>query len=160
MNYSMVLKKWDGSLAIDEISFDNIEMWVRVSGIPRSMFTVANGEMIGNMLGKIIRVDIRDSLFSYMRIRVSLPLNRPLKTGFWLERDFTPRKWIDFSYEKLGIFCYACGIIGHDIHDCKSEEVEKVRLKKYFIYGNSIRVWSYVPHEFDKDKFQEKHLFF
>lgn len=67
-------------------------MWVKIFGHLRCMFSVDNGEMIGNMLGKIIRVDIHDSLYSYMRIRVSLPLNCPLKIDLWLERDSKPQK--------------------------------------------------------------------
>ena len=64
MNYSVVLKKWDKSLYVDELMFNDIDLWVRVSGLPRCMFTTNNEEMIGNMLGSVIKVDIRDSLFS------------------------------------------------------------------------------------------------
>lgn len=122
MNYSMVLQKWEGKYSVDEIAFDTTSLWVRVSGFPRCMFSEKNGVMIGNTIGSTIKVDIRESHFSYLRIRVVIHVNQPLRMGFWLEREASPRKWINLSYEKLGILCYACGIIGHEIGECKSTE--------------------------------------
>ncbi|KAF9607038.1 hypothetical protein IFM89_030811 [Coptis chinensis] len=38
---------------------------------------------------------------------------------------------ITFKYEKLEIFCYFCGCIGHDIHYCKKREQYSMDLRKY-----------------------------
>ena len=120
MNYSMILQKWDGNCAVDDLRFDKIAMWVRASGLPRCMFNVENGWKIASKLGNPVKVNIKESLYTYLRFRVEIPVDKPLRTGFWLDRGEYPRKWISLSSEKLAIFCYGCGIIGHEMEECKS----------------------------------------
>ena len=80
------------------------------------------------MLGTVIEEDLigngDEAGKRYVRVRVSIVVDKPLITGFPLVRESFPTIWIPFKFEKLGNFCYGCGHIGHDIKDCPDEEVQ------------------------------------
>lgn len=62
----------------------------------------------------------------YVRVRVGIEVNKPLITGFPLARGELPVLWIPFKYEKLGGFCYGCGILGHNVNNCQDEESQRL----------------------------------
>jgi hypothetical protein len=46
-----VVVDFDGRKRLEDIMFDNIPIWIRVSGIPLGMMNKETGEMIGNEVG-------------------------------------------------------------------------------------------------------------
>lgn len=69
-NYSLALSIWDSSCALEEVKLDSIDVWVRVFELPRNMFNLENGEKISKIMGNVLNVDVKDSQYSYLRIRV------------------------------------------------------------------------------------------
>lgn len=67
-----------------------------------------------------------------MRIRVSIDVRKPLKRRMKLKKEAGEWIWIDFKYERLNIFCFICGLLGHTekqcskLYDCPSSEIVKV----------------------------------
>lgn len=67
-----------------------------------------------------------------MRIRVSIDVRKPLKHRMKLKKEGGEWIWIDFKYERLNIFCFICGLLGHTekqcskLYDCPSSEIVKV----------------------------------
>ncbi|QHO59168.1 kinesin KP1-like isoform [Arachis hypogaea] len=56
----------------------------------------------------------------FLRVKVAIPVSRPIPTGFYLNRDRLPKTWIQFKYERiLESYCLNCGIIGHNKKECK-----------------------------------------
>ena len=59
-----------------------------------------------------------------LRVRVEVDISCPLVLGFLLEREQLPDLWIPFKFEKLGNFCFGCGMLGHDQHDYQDKGVQ------------------------------------
>ena len=59
-----------------------------------------------------------DSLSLFMRVRVSISVSKPLRRGYFVSDSEGNRTWLSFKYEKLGMFCYFCGYVGHNLKHC------------------------------------------
>jgi len=78
---------------------------------------------LGNSLGGYEEMDMKEvnRMGKFLRLRTSINLSKPLKWGSKLHfqgKDI----WVDYKYERLPNFCFACGRIGHQMRDC--EEVD------------------------------------
>ena len=51
----------------------------------------------------------------FMRVRVALPITKPLRRGGFIAGSDGERSWVTFKYERLPMFCHFCGILGHDL---------------------------------------------
>ncbi|KAK4482335.1 hypothetical protein RD792_009488 [Penstemon davidsonii] len=92
----------------------------KAHGLPLHYLTPENGFKIGSFLGVFVCND-KNSLENgmdfrkkFIRLRVILDIRKPLVSGFWLKQGI----WVDFKYEKLGVFCYKCGRIGQNYRTC------------------------------------------
>lgn len=97
------------------------------------------GEKIGQRLGKLLAVE--DTLENggwaeFLRIRVEIdvlkPLRRTIKIGGGKGKDVRGR----VSYERLPMFCYCCGHLGHSEGDCTVNEEKEAVDPATFQYGN------------------------
>ncbi|KAL3828044.1 hypothetical protein ACJIZ3_016846 [Penstemon smallii] len=105
-----------------ELQFTYSGFWVQAHGLPLNYLTPENGFKIGSFLGVFVCND-KNSLENengmnirkkFIRLRVILDIRKPLVSGFWLKQGI----WVDFKYEKLGVFCYKCGRIGQNYRTC------------------------------------------
>ena len=53
-----------------------------------------------------------------MRVKVALPLSKPLRRGAFLADSNGQKSWVMFKYERLALFCHYCGLLGHDLQHC------------------------------------------
>lgn len=56
-----------------------------------------------------------------MRVRVELPINKPLRRSGYIAGADGQRLWINFKYERLSTFCFVCGKLGHDNKHCDAK---------------------------------------
>nr|GMC47110.1 uncharacterized protein LOC108221766 [Ipomoea batatas] len=73
-------------------------------------------EQIGNSLGTFVKSDpnnFEGNWYSYLRIRLSIDVNFPLRNKMKIKKKGTDRAWILFKYERLATFCYFCSMLGH-----------------------------------------------
>ncbi|KAK6164465.1 hypothetical protein DH2020_001329 [Rehmannia glutinosa] len=108
----------------NELNFSYSAFWVQAHGLPLDYLTNQNGSKIGELLGTFVYTDWeiccgKFSCRKFLRLKVVLDVRKPILTGFWLKRNGLPDVWIDFKYEKLGVFCYKCGLIGNNYRTCK-----------------------------------------
>lgn len=76
----------------------------------------------GNYLGKFIESDQNNFIGvwrDYLRVRVSITLDVPLKLRMKLKRNVEQWSWVNFKYEAIPTFCFICGIIGHNEKFCE-----------------------------------------
>ena len=55
-----------------------------------------------------------------MRVKVALPIGKPLRRGSFIVGSDGIRTWVSFKYECLPLFCHYCGMLGHDVKHCVS----------------------------------------
>ena len=53
-----------------------------------------------------------------MQVRVLVSVSKPLRRGCFVSDSEGNRTWLSFKYERLGMFCYFCGFVGHDLKHC------------------------------------------
>lgn len=73
------------------------------------------GKYIGCKIGNYIETDKRawqSDQAKFMRIRVELQINKPLRRGGYITSLDGERIWITFKYERLPTICFICGRIG------------------------------------------------
>ncbi|XP_019186519.1 PREDICTED: uncharacterized protein LOC109181223 [Ipomoea nil] len=99
-----------------QVVLNTVDFWLQVYDIPLGYQTVKVLERIGDFAGVFLRYDERNferPWTSFYRVRithdVSVPLKRRMKMimrdGTWV--------WINFKYERLHMFCFFCGVMGH-----------------------------------------------
>jgi len=118
-NFHIVIDRIAPGAVANFVPLNHIDFWVQVHGLPFGFNQPKVGQGIGSFLGTLKSFDDRNSIHcSYMRIKVAIDVTVPLKKE-WRVRavngDFVT---INFKYEKLGVFCHRCGVLGHTNKKC------------------------------------------
>lgn len=103
---------------------------------------LAVGQHLGNYIGEFVEYDANNSSGiwrSYMCIKVLLDVRLPLKKEKKVKKPDGEWKTVHFKYERLGVFYFFCGRIGHVEQFCtelfEGDEDDGVRL-----WGPELRV--------------------
>ncbi|KAI8005103.1 hypothetical protein LOK49_LG08G00439 [Camellia lanceoleosa] len=147
MGWLLVLQPLSSGKSAEEIDFKWCQFWVQVHGLPVQKLTKQNGEILGNRIGRLVRVEAHaEGLLlyrSFLRIRMEIDIQQPLPRGLWLQRgQGQSDSWLTFKYEKLSNFCYDCGRLGHENHTCKFVSKEQGTSSGY---GPGLRTGSAGP---------------
>ncbi|MBA0701391.1 hypothetical protein Goari_027008 [Gossypium aridum] len=107
------------NLSLVPLTFN--EFWVQVHDLPSGLMSESLAKQFGEFLGQFLEYDtsIRSvNSHSFMRIRVQLNvvvhLKRKKKVMVGPDRIF----YAQFQYEKLSLFCFICGKLGHGESFC------------------------------------------
>ena len=120
-NNLLLLSRWKKGMTTANITFTHSPFWVQVWGLPFEFLSEEVGKEIGCKLGEVIEVDKRSwqaDQAKFMRIRVNLPIHKPLRRGAHFTNAEGERFWINFKYERLPTFCFICGKLGRDDKHC------------------------------------------
>lgn len=103
------------------VKFDSVALWIQIWGAPFDMSSPKVASEIGRRLGEVVEVEKRkssDAQNLFMRVKVTVPLSKPLRWGGFIGGSNGQRSWVDFKYECLPLFCHFCGLLGHDLKHC------------------------------------------
>ncbi|XP_019175780.1 PREDICTED: uncharacterized protein LOC109171105 [Ipomoea nil] len=130
----------DGVIPVD-VKLDMIDMWVQLHDMPKGYTSHAILEQAGNFLGSFVKHDERFEgapWLTFHRIRVSIPVDRPLRRRMRLMKRDRTTTWVNFRYERLHKFCYFCGYMGHLHTFCLQAREAGVPVDRY-LYGPDMR---------------------
>ena len=69
-------------------------------------------------LGEVEEVEWKRRKYDFnffIRVRVALPILKPLQWGGFIAGSDSDHMWVSFKYERLPMFCQYYGILGHDL---------------------------------------------
>lgn len=87
--------------------------------------------LIGSHLGFVIEIESNDITWDKStRLRVDLNITKPLCRVSNIPNSKGVAVFIDLKYERLPMFCYACGVIGHIERGCNDGEEDEREVEK------------------------------
>jgi 14-3-3 protein epsilon len=118
-SFNLLIERIAPGVVPASVQLDHIDIWVQVHQLPFGFIQPKVGQAIGRYLGELKEYDQRNSIHSsYMRLKVRINVNDPLKQSWQVRANEGNYVHILFKYEKLGIFCYLCGLLGHTDKNC------------------------------------------
>ena len=120
-NQLLMIKRWRKGMTATNIKWDTASIWVQIWGAPFDMISPVVAERIGSRLGVVEEVEKRrrqEEQNLFMRVRIALPITKPLRRGGYIAGTDGERTWVTYKYERLPMFCHFCGLLGHDIRHC------------------------------------------
>ncbi|OMO80690.1 hypothetical protein CCACVL1_12816 [Corchorus capsularis] len=134
MGHHLCLKRWDTSLAVGEIKFEEVNFWTQVHNLPLEYLTSSNARKIGVQLGKVVEIEdpdwIRGYGMAFLRVKIAVDIHKSLVGRFKVPRGNGDFVTAEVKYERLGDFCYRCGMLGHSDKHCE-QSGHSLSLGKY-----------------------------
>lgn len=99
-------------------------IWVQFHNLPVECWDGETLETIAGNFGNLIEIDEFTSSLArsrFARVYIESDLSKPICRGFWLGDDLH-RVFVVVMYERLPIFCYNCGLVGHGSKSCACSE--------------------------------------
>ncbi|CAN1121713.1 hypothetical protein LINPERHAP2_LOCUS921 [Linum perenne] len=121
-DHYVVIQEWRPYFRPEETLLSTLRVWVRLPGLPFEYFDSSILRLIGDRIGKTVRIDyttIEGSRGNFARICVEVDLSKPLLSKYRLRRRVRR-----IEYEGLHVICFNCGCYGHKDESCKLEPEE------------------------------------
>ena len=84
-----------------------------------------------------------------MRVKVAVPIGKPLRREGFIVGSNGAYSWVTFKYERLPPFCHYCGLLGHNVKQCASHfAISRNGGEVDYQYGESLRALGGRPHSF------------
>jgi hypothetical protein len=119
-NSWFMVQQWDRQLNPNNLDFHHVPAWIQIWGLPVHCKTVNMGKHIGSQLGKVEDAAIYDypQKARIVKIRVCINSAEPIRAGMYIGNTRDGINWVDFRYENLPMFCFNCGLVGHNEDKC------------------------------------------
>lgn len=109
-------------MQIENIPLFHVEFWIQVHNLPAGMMLEKVGTTLANFAGSFVEYDKNNNTSfwrRYMRLRVRIDVRKPLRKNTKVKNKGGDWCTVLFKYERLGMFCFVCGILGHTEAKCE-----------------------------------------
>ena len=118
----LLMKKLDTEEDPTEVELNKTDFWVHIFDEPVGLQSEKVLRDVGNFIRIFVESDSKNrdgNSWSYLRIRVSLDVQKPIKRKMKIKKVGGEWSWLNFKYERLPMFCFYCGVIGHADSFCE-----------------------------------------
>lgn len=125
-NIWLVVHPWDRKTLPKELDFTNVPLWIQLWGLPMHCRSAEMGKAIGDQVGVVqdsAAYEMPDKA-NFVKIKVLFNINNPIRAGMYIGNKVDGINWIDFRYENLPMFCFYCGLVGHNEENCSQKREE------------------------------------
>ncbi|KAK8569111.1 hypothetical protein V6N12_007643 [Hibiscus sabdariffa] len=107
--------------------------WVRVHDLPLGLMSEVMARQFGNFLGQFVEYDSNIIITGkqFMRVKVLINVNHSLKRKKKIAIGKDCNTYVHFKYEKITLFCFICGKIGHGESLCPLQLVLDLKQVKF-----------------------------
>lgn len=101
---------------------NKMEIWVQIHDLKPGFMSDRVVRDIGSYIGTYVsscQTNYTGTWRDYLRVRVILNIDKPLKRRMKICRSKEDWFWVNFKYERLPTFCFICGILGHSEKYCE-----------------------------------------
>jgi hypothetical protein len=114
------VQQWDRERNPKNIEFHKVPVWLQLWGLPLHCKTIAMGKHLGSQIGVVEDIGLYDfpDKARIVKIKVQINITEPIKPGIYIGNTKDGIQWIDFRYENLPMFCFNCGLVGHNEDNC------------------------------------------
>jgi hypothetical protein len=120
--HAILLKDFDVKVQPEDIVFDKLMVWARLMNLGYGLMNDVRGSALASRLGDVDHVEVDENgraWGSYLRARVNIDPTQPIMryaSAYSKKKDTTVH--YEVIYEKLPLFCFSCGLIGHSSVVC------------------------------------------
>jgi hypothetical protein len=127
--HMLILGSMVGVKDPSHVSLFAVPFWIQIHQLPVGYMSEKIGEKIATTVGEFLEYDAKNNSQpwrKYMRLGVHLDVRKPLMKTRKLKKKDGNSCEIQVNYERLGTFCYYCGLLGlaDDSYDLLYEKDE------------------------------------
>ena len=115
-NHLLILHWIQPGEGLNQIPLNSIDIWVQIFYLPSGYMSESVGKQLGNYIGFFLAYDSSNNvggIKDYMRLCVSMDVRPLLKRGKRIRKPKGEWFFVSFKYERLSLFCFICGCLGH-----------------------------------------------
>ncbi|XP_045791974.1 uncharacterized protein LOC123886726 [Trifolium pratense] len=120
-NFTLIVERLKVGVSLYDIPLFHVNFWVQIHNVPVGMMIEKVGKGLANYIGEFLEYDKNNNTSfwrQYMRVKVRVDVRKPLKIEKKIAVNGGEGGVVKFKYEKLGLFCFVCGILGHSEDKC------------------------------------------
>ncbi|MBA0783320.1 hypothetical protein Gotri_001050 [Gossypium trilobum] len=120
-NHLLILQTISEGVNPTVVELKFTEFWIQVHDLPPESMNESMAKQFGNFCGKFLEYDTSIPTLgtqTFLRTRVCLDVNAPLKRKKKVLFGKSLVVYARFKYEKLSLFCFICGRLGHGESFC------------------------------------------
>ncbi|XP_074327248.1 uncharacterized protein LOC141696272 [Apium graveolens] len=100
-----------------------LSIWIQLYNLPVGYMLETVGKQLGNFFGVFLEYDVKNSTSIWrecMRVRIKLDVRKPIKRKKKIVKKDGQEFTVECKYERLGEFCFTCGLVSHTDRFCRN----------------------------------------
>ncbi|XP_074348138.1 uncharacterized protein LOC141686923 [Apium graveolens] len=101
----------------------HLDIWIQLYNLPMGYMFETVGRQLGNFFGEFLEYDAKNNTSIWrdcMRVRIKIDVRKPIRSRKKITKKDGSEFWVECKYERLGEFCFTCGLVSHTDRFCRS----------------------------------------